>query len=170
MRINFMPCRPLAVSALALMLAAAGGSLAWAQTQQQPSQFGPRAGKTGQQGQGQAPNVEVIATHGQWKIQCEAAPAAFRFTYPTSPERHEEAARLLTDRRHGDGIDALPDAISTLCRDVGTPRNLAEYGFDLDDVESIVEGALKQQRLLAVSPRPVTRNGLAAIVRRSLGT
>ena len=114
------------------------------------------------------PDAEPLVPHGLAVVGTAAA--AFRFTYPMNPERHEEAARLLTDRRHGDGIDALPDAINALCRDVGTPRNLAEYGFDLDDVESIVEGALKQQRLLAVSPRPVTRNGLAAIVRRSLGT
>ena len=113
------------------------------------------------------PDVGPLVPHGLAVVATAAA--AFRFTYPTNPERHEEAARLLTGRQV-DGIDALPDAISALCRDVGTPRNLAEYGFDLDDVESIVEGALKQQRLLAVSPRPVTRNGLAAIVRRSLGT
>lgn len=87
MRIKTMLCRPLAVSALGLMLAMAGGSAAWAQTQQQPTQFGPRAGKTNQQAQGQqpqaqpqqqgqAPNVEVVATHGQWKIQCEQIPAS----------------------------------------------------------------------------------------------
>lgn len=66
------------VTVMALGLGAlfvqAGTSLA--QTQQQ--QFGPRANKTGQPpaaGQ-QAPNVEVVATHGAWKVQCEAAPAA----------------------------------------------------------------------------------------------
>ncbi len=74
MRIKTMLCRPLAVSALGLLLAIAAGGPSWAQTQQQPSQFGPRAGKAG--AQGQAPNVEVIATHGQWKIQCETVPAA----------------------------------------------------------------------------------------------
>lgn len=43
-----------------------------AQTQQQ---FGPRAGKNAEQGDGAAApasKVEVIATHGQWKVQCEA--------------------------------------------------------------------------------------------------
>lgn len=66
-----MPYRPLAVATLGLMLATAAGGLALAQ---QPSQFGPRAGKPAQPGQ--APTVEVVATHGQWKIQCEQIPAS----------------------------------------------------------------------------------------------
>lgn len=41
------------------------------QGQQKPSQAGPRV----QQGQNQGPAPEVIATHGDWKIQCETAKA-----------------------------------------------------------------------------------------------
>jgi hydroxyacid-oxoacid transhydrogenase len=114
------------------------------------------------------PDTEPLVPHGLAVVA--TAPAAFRFTYPSSPERHEEAARLLTGGLHDAGIDALPDAITALCRDVGTPRGLAEYGYDEEDVESIVEGALKQQRLLAISPRPVTPDDLSSIVRRSLET
>lgn len=74
-----MLSRPLTLTALGLSLAVAASSLAAAQSQQ-PSQFGPRANKPGQQAQaGQqqqaAPNVELVATHGAWKVQCEAAPA-----------------------------------------------------------------------------------------------
>ncbi len=112
------------------------------------------------------PDTEPLVPHGLAVVA--TAPAAFRFTYPTSPERHEEAARLLTDGRSGDGIDALPDAINALRRDVGTPHGLAEYGYGDEDVDSIVEGALRQQRLLAVSPRPVTPDDIASIVRQSL--
>jgi invasion protein IalB len=76
-RINSKLSRPLAVSFLGLALTIAGTSFANAQSsQQQPSQFGPRAGKTGQPGSGQAPKADVIATHGQWKIQCETTPQA----------------------------------------------------------------------------------------------
>lgn len=81
MRIIPKLSRLLALSCLGLALAAASSSLAVAQSsQQQPSQFGPRAGKTGQQpgqpGAAQGPKVDIVAEHGQWKIQCESAPAA----------------------------------------------------------------------------------------------
>jgi alcohol dehydrogenase class IV len=60
--------------------------------------------------------------------------------------------------------------VTALCRDVGAPVGLAAYGYDESDIASIVEGALAQQRLLAVSPRPVTEADLTAIVRESIGT
>jgi invasion protein IalB len=66
---------PVMVGALSV---ASGLGPAIAQTDQQ-QQFGPRANKTSQEpaaGQ-QAPTVELIATHGAWKVQCEGtAPAA----------------------------------------------------------------------------------------------
>ncbi len=67
MRIKSLLSRPLALSVFGLALCLAGGDAVLAQTQQQ---FGPRAGKQNQQG---APKVDVVAEHGQWKIQCETA-------------------------------------------------------------------------------------------------
>ena len=96
-------------------------------------------------------------------------PAAFRFTYPTNPERHEEAARLLTDGRHGDGIDALPNAIAELCRDVGTPGGLAAYGYGEDDVDADRRGSARDSSdcwRSARGRRP--RDDLASIVRESM--
>jgi alcohol dehydrogenase class IV len=114
------------------------------------------------------PDDEPLVPHGLAVVA--TAPAAFRFTYPTDPARHGEAARLLTagsgPRR--DDVDALPDAITALCRDVGAPIGLVEYGYGSDDIEAIVDGASKQQRLLALSPRPVTPDDLASIVHNSL--
>ncbi len=96
------------------------------------------------------------------------AAAAFRFTFPTGPDRHEEAARLLSGAARASGIDALPDAVDSLCRDVDAPRGLAPYGYGADDVDALVAGALEQTRLLAVSPRPATAEDLALIVSGSL--
>ena len=53
----------------------------------------------------------------------------------------------------GAGSDTLPDVLRALMRDVQAPRGLAELGYDEDDVPALVEGALKQQRLLVISPR-----------------
>lgn len=77
MRINAL-LRNLAI-ALPLTLAALPFSAAdtSAQTQQgQKQQFGPRANKLPGEGPEKASNVEVVATHGAWKLQCENAPAS----------------------------------------------------------------------------------------------
>jgi alcohol dehydrogenase class IV len=112
------------------------------------------------------PGDEPLVPHGLAVVA--TAVAAFRFTYPSAPERHDEAARLLTGRAHLAGRDALPDAVAELCRDVGAPAGLAAYGYDESDVQAIAAGAFRQERLLAVSPRPATLEELAGIVRASL--
>ncbi len=111
------------------------------------------------------PQEEPMVPHGLSVVL--TAPAAFRFTYPAQPERHREAARLLG----GDpnlGVDALPEAIVSLCRDVGIPNGLAAIGYGPADIEGLVDGALKQQRLLAVAPRDVDGAALAAIFQASM--
>jgi hydroxyacid-oxoacid transhydrogenase len=95
------------------------------------------------------------------------APAAFRFTYAGDPERHHRAAELLTGEP-ADGPDALPDALAQLMRDVHAPTSIAELGYGEADIPVLVEGALQQQRLLAVAPREVGANDLAQILRESL--
>lgn len=53
-------------------------------------------------------------------------------------------------------------------RDIGIPNGVAAVGFDDADVAELVEGTMKQQRLLATSPRPVTDEDVAGIFRRSM--
>src|SRR3954469_18175913 len=95
------------------------------------------------------------------------SPAAFRFTYEADPERHHRAAELLTGER-AEGPDALPAALRALMRDVDAPSGISELGYGEDDIDALVEGALQQQRLLAVAPREVGGNDLARILRESL--
>lgn len=95
------------------------------------------------------------------------APAAFRFTYAAAPERHERAAALLTGAP-ASGPEALPDAVRALMRDVGAPAGIGALGYGEDDVAALADGALKQQRLLAVAPRAVGREELERILRASL--
>jgi len=91
------------------------------------------------------------------------APAAFAFTAPADPGRHAHVARLL-GRDDGD----LPAALRALMRDVGAPDGLRALGYGEDDVPALVEGALRQQRLLAVAPREPDAADLAAILTASL--
>jgi alcohol dehydrogenase class IV len=97
------------------------------------------------------------------------APAVFRFTEPAAPERHRRVAELLTGApvERGDH-DALPRAFEQLMRDTAAPRGLSELGYGEGDIPALVEGALKQQRLLVCSPCEVTAADLEAILRASL--
>jgi alcohol dehydrogenase class IV len=98
------------------------------------------------------------------------APAAFRFTFDADPERHVRAAAMLAPgaERPSDDRDFLPAVLADLMRDVGIPNGLAAVGYTESDVPDLVEGTLKQQRLLATAPREVTEDDAAAILRDSL--
>ena len=97
------------------------------------------------------------------------APASFRFTEPAAPERHRRAAELLTGQPvEADDHDALPRAFEELMRAVGAPTGLREIGYGEDDLPDLVAGAVKQQRLLVLSPVEIGPNDLAAILRESM--
>ncbi|MEP9362296.1 hydroxyacid-oxoacid transhydrogenase [Nocardioides sp. CN2-186] len=107
----------------------------------------------------------VLVPHGM--AVSLTAPEAFRFTFEAAPERHLHAARLL-DPAAGSGPEALPDVLTALMRDVGIPNGLAEVGYGEDDVDDLVAGSLKQQRLLATAPRSPTDEDLARVFRGSM--
>jgi alcohol dehydrogenase class IV len=111
------------------------------------------------------PDDHPFVPHGHSVVV--TAPAAFRFTYEAAPARHEEAAALLTGAP-ASGPDALPDALRALMRDVGAPSGIAQLGYGEDHIPALVDGALKQQRLLVVAPREPSADDLAAILRTSL--
>ena len=98
------------------------------------------------------------------------APEAFRFTFEAAPERHLRAAALLDPRASGDGgsADTLPAVLIDLMRDIDIPNGIGAVGYSEADVDDLVEGTLKQQRLLATCPREVTAEDLAGIFRASL--
>jgi alcohol dehydrogenase class IV len=58
--------------------------------------------------------------------------------------------------------------LTALMRDIGMPNGIGEVGYTDADVDDLVEGTLKQQRLLATAPREVTGEDVAAILRSSL--
>ncbi len=98
-----------------------------------------------------------------------SSPAAFRYTFEADPEKHRRAAELLLGEPVPEAnADTLPDALIDLMRDVGAPSGVAELGYEEEDVEQLVEGALKQQRLLVIAPREAGPNELGAIIRDSM--
>ena len=98
------------------------------------------------------------------------APEAFRFTFAARPERHLRAAELLapTLDRPNDDAEYLPAALTQLMRDIGIPNGIGGVGYGEGDVSDLVEGTMKQQRLLDTAPRPVTEDDAAAILSRSV--
>jgi len=113
------------------------------------------------------PAGEPLVPHGM--AVSLTAPEAFRFTFEAAPQRHVRAARLLDPQRaEEDGPDLLPDVLTALMRDIGIPDGVAAVGFGDADVDDLVEGALKQQRLLAIAPREVKADDLGGIFRRSM--
>ncbi|MFC4783065.1 hydroxyacid-oxoacid transhydrogenase [Nocardioides sp. MAHUQ-72] len=97
------------------------------------------------------------------------APEAFRFTFDAAPERHLRAAALLDPSLPpGGDADTLPGVITDLMRDIDIPNGIGAVGYAEGDVDDLVEGTLKQQRLLATCPKDVTAEDVAGIFRRSL--
>jgi len=90
------------------------------------------------------------------------AAASFRFVQAAAPERCREAARLI------DGGDDLSESFLALAREVEAPTTVSEVGYDASDIPAIVEGSLKQQRLLVNAPVPVDAVALESILRDSL--
>jgi hydroxyacid-oxoacid transhydrogenase len=114
------------------------------------------------------PKEEPIVPHGM--AVSLTAPEAFRFTFEARPERHLRAAELLApglDRPDDDG-EYLPAALTRLMRDIGIPNGIGGVGYHEGDVPDLVEGTMKQQRLLDTAPRPVNADDAAAILSRSL--
>jgi alcohol dehydrogenase class IV len=114
------------------------------------------------------PGDEPLVPHGM--AVALTAPESFRFTFSADPDRHIAAARMLEpgSPMPDDPADLLPQVITRLMRDIGMPRGLAAVGYDDTHVDALVEGTLKQQRLLATSPREATEDDLAGILRRSM--
>jgi hydroxyacid-oxoacid transhydrogenase len=114
------------------------------------------------------PADEPMVPHGM--SVSLTAPEAFRFTFEASPERHVRAAQLLAPNagRPTDAAEFLPTVLVDLMRDIDIPNGIEAVGYDEGDIPDLVDGTMKQQRLLATAPKDVTEDDLAGIFRRSL--
>lgn len=100
------------------------------------------------------------------------APAAFRFTAPACPEKHARAAELLGLKAEGlplwDAARAISDALISLMKDINFPNGIGALGYTERDIPALVEGTLKQQRLLVGSPRAVGKGEMEQIFKASM--
>ena len=116
------------------------------------------------------PEGHPMVPHGMSVIL--NAPAVFRFTAPTNPERHLHAARLMGAEVSGagpeDAGDILADVINKFIRDMGLPNGLGAVGYTDDDIPALVKGTLPQHRVTKLSPRPAEADDLTRLFRDSM--
>ncbi len=114
------------------------------------------------------PGDEAMVPHGM--AVSLTAPAAFRFTFDAAPDRHLRVARLLAPDYEwpGDLQEHLPAVLCEIMREIGIPNGIGAVGYSESDVDSLVSGTVKQQRLLATAPRQATEEDLAGILRASV--
>jgi hydroxyacid-oxoacid transhydrogenase len=111
------------------------------------------------------PSDHALVPHGVSVIL--NAPAAFRFTAAANPERHLQAAEALgadvSGRRPEDAGRVLADRLLWFMQRLQVPNGLGAVGYSSSDIPSLVEGALMQRRLTALSPRPVSADQFSAL-------
>jgi hydroxyacid-oxoacid transhydrogenase len=114
------------------------------------------------------PQQEPMVPHGQ--SVSLTAPEAFRFSFPSAPERHLRAAAMLAPGKEtlSNPAEQLPSAVTDLMRDIGIPNGIGAVGYTEADIPALVPGTMKQQRLLATCPRPVTEEDIAGIFAKSI--
>ena len=105
---------------------------------------------------------------------CLIALSAFlpslKVSFESAPERHLTAASLMAPDRDkvNDPKEQLPTVLTELMRDIGIPNGIGAVGYTESDIPDLVPGTMKQQRLLATCPRPVTEDDIAAIFGKSI--
>ena len=85
------------------------------------------------------------------------APAVFKFTGASNPERHLQAAECfgvdVSQVKKESAGEVLSEALSKFLVGLGDqPRGLKEMGFGKEHVEDLVEGTIPQTRVLMLAP------------------
>lgn len=108
------------------------------------------------------------------------SPAVFRFTGASNPDRHLEAAAIfgadITNAKPSMAGEILSEALKDfLYNKLGDqPRGIGALGFEAGDIQSLVDGAVPQRRVLNLAPEVhsmddgLLRENLASIIEESL--
>lgn len=86
-----------------------------------------------------------------------SAPAVFKFTAASNPERHLAAAECfgvdISQVKKESAGEVLSEALARFLSDLGDqPRGLKAMGFKHSDIEGLVEGTIPQARVLMLAP------------------
>jgi alcohol dehydrogenase class IV len=98
---------------------------------------------------------EPIIPHGV--SVAVSAPAVFRFTGASNPERHLAAAEVfgvdVSNVKKESAGEVLAEALTKFLADLGDqPKGLSELGFRREHIEQLVEGTIPQARVLMLAP------------------
>ncbi|KAL1960352.1 hypothetical protein VTO42DRAFT_8312 [Malbranchea cinnamomea] len=86
-----------------------------------------------------------------------SAPAVFRFTAASNPERHLIAAEIfgkdISNVKRESAGEVLGEAIQEFLIGLGDqPRGLKDLGFNSSHIDMLIEGTIPQQRVLNLAP------------------
>tara|TARA_Y100000588_G_scaffold228165_1_gene241878 strand:+ start:4083 stop:5366 length:1284 start_codon:yes stop_codon:yes gene_type:complete len=116
------------------------------------------------------PQENAIVPHGMAVIL--NAPAVFRYTAHSNPERHIHAAKLLgadvSDVVPGEAGDVLSDRIIHILKEINVPNGLSELGYTHNDIPALVEGTLPQHRVTKLAPRTTGSEELGELFSQSM--
>lgn len=100
------------------------------------------------------------------------APAVFRFTARSCPERHMNAARVLGAKTEGaplsDAGAILSGRLIELMQQLDVPNGLGAIGYCREDVPALVQGTLPQHRVTKLAPLPAGEDELARLFEDAL--
>lgn len=86
-----------------------------------------------------------------------SAPAVFRFTGPSNPDRHLAAAEAfgvdISNVKKESAGEVLAEALTKFLDDLGDqPKGLKDLGFGSEHIDALVEGTIPQARVLMLAP------------------
>lgn len=95
------------------------------------------------------------------------APSVFRYTGSASPQRHLHAAEILGADIGGVCLEQAGEVLAVrlieLMRQLDMPNGLSALGYRDDHIPALVQGALPQDRVTKLSPRPAESEDLAVL-------
>lgn len=116
------------------------------------------------------PQGEAMIPHGMSVIL--NAPPVFRWMAQANPERQLMAASLMgidvKDANPADAGDILADALIDLMKKTGVPNGLSALGFKDADIDMLVAGTLKQERLTKLAPIQATVSELRDLFKQAM--
>ena len=99
------------------------------------------------------------------------APAVFKFTFETNPQRHIDVAKFLGYNKDIDSKipeEMLSSVLIRIIQATGMPNGLSSVGFGVSDIPKLVEGTLPQHRVTKLAPKEVNKKDLENLFKESL--